>query len=392
MTDLKDMLAAARFYGAKSEPIDDVEVVRSAPAVGHTHQLVRAHHGGTTSLYQVLLDAAGDDVLADNATALGEALASGRPAGLGTLHGDASALAGLPGRPHGGEQSNTSLIFGETMIVKYFRRLEPGPNPDVELLSAITDCPHVAPCTGWVTGDVDGEQHTLAMLQDYVPEAVDGWRFALGFTRIGAPFAPEATLIGEATRKVHDALAQAFPREEVPVSRVVAGLEEHLGDMVARAGVLQPFAAPAREFYRQLLPDQPEGDTEETVSVQRIHGDLHLGQLLRDPDRYVLIDFEGEPARPLPERRRPDSPLRDVAGMLRSLDYAAHADDAPDRWTRKAAEGLLAGYGVDSSLLLQAYVLDKALYEVAYETNHRPDWVDIPLGAVKRLLGSSGAG
>lgn len=381
MPNLKDLLENARFFGAKSETIDSVDILRSAPAAGHSLQLVRARHGDDTSLYQVLVDAAGNDVLGDNATALGEALAGGAPAGFGELHGSAAKLTGLSGQAIDGEQTNTTLVFGDQLVVKYFRQLQPGVNPDVEMLRDLGDCPHVAPVRGWVSTELDGEELTLAMLQDFIPDAVDGWEYALGFARLGAPFSPETNLIGAATRSVHEALAWAFPTTELAAETLVERLEDQLSGLVARAEVLRPFQDQAREFYRHLLDG---GST--LVPVQRLHGDLHLGQLLRSPEDYVLIDFEGEPARPIAQRRQLDSPLRDVAGLLRSLDYAAHTASAETGWVRSASRGLLAGYGVEQSPLLSAYVLDKALYEVVYETTHRPDWVDIPLAAVSRLL------
>ena len=128
------------------------------------------------------------------------------------------------------------------------------------------------------------------------------------------------------------------------------------------------------------------GGTGGRTSDERVHGDLHLGQVLRTPDTYILIDFEGEPDRPLAERRRPDSPLRDVAGILRSLDYAAHVAGAGPEWAEAAGDAFLEGYGVERSPLLDAYVLDKALYEVVYEARNRPTWLPIPVRAVTRLL------
>jgi len=388
MNALADMLARSRFYGAKSEPIDAVDVVREAEVDGVRLLILRVHHGGRSDLYQVLVDAADNDVLHHPAVIrpYGAALAAGTPAGFGTLHGSAEGLDG-GGTAIQGEQSNTSLIFGEQAMVKVFRRLEAGQNPDVELLSQIDDCPNVAPVRGWVTETIDGEEYTLAMVQDFVPDADDGWRYALGFASLGASFGAEASLLGEATRNVHSALADALPTEPVDVADLARSLEEHLDHLLTRAPALAEYADAVRDIYRGL----GEGEHE----VQRIHGDLHLGQVLRTGDEYVLIDFEGEPARPLAERRRPDSALRDVAGVIRSIDYAAHfparsggqGPEDPAAWVAEATDAFLEGYGVERSALLDAYVLDKALYEVVYETDNRPDWVDIPLDAVRRLLG-----
>ena len=351
--DLAHMLAEARFYGAKSEPIESVDVVSETPA-GEARLLIVRVNG--RDLYQVLIDADGHDVL----TTSPELYLAARD----LPQGDTRAIDG--------EQSNTSLIVGGQMV-KVFRHLEPGLNPDVELLSRIADCPNIAPVRDWVSETIDGEEHTLAMVQDFVPDADDGWRYALGFAEHAAPFGPEASLLGESTRCVHEALAGAFERGVDKPSFL-----RSLDDLVARAPVLEEYAAEARAFYEDL------GDE---VEVQRVHGDLHLGQVLRTPDTYILIDFEGEPARPLAERRRPDSPLRDVAGILRSLDYAAAVAGADQQWAQDAGAAFLDGYGVERSPLLDAYVLDKALYEVVYESNNRPDWVEIPLQAVRRILG-----
>ncbi len=393
MDNLARMLADARFYGAKSEAIDSVDIVREAPAAGGTLMILRVHHGGRSDLYQVLVDAAGHDVLADAevATAYGTALAAGSPAGFGRMHGGVGQEGELRGRMISGEQSNTSLIYSaegtDRLMVKVFRRLEAGVNPDVELLSEIRECANIAPVRGWVTEEIDGQTHVLAMIQDFVPEAEDGWKYALGFAAMRASFGAEAELLGQATRAVHTALAGAFPTEDVPGEHLARDLEAHLDQLLERAPVLGEFADAARGRYRALA--------EGTHPIQRIHGDLHLGQVLRTSEDYVLIDFEGEPARPLAERRRPDSALRDVAGIIRSIDYAAHFHShsgtdgpaEPAAWAADASGEFLAGYGVESSPLLDAYVLDKALYEVVYETDNRPGWVDIPLAAVKRLLG-----
>jgi maltokinase len=372
--DLARMLAQARFYGAKSAAIEEVEVVRELPVADARLMILRVNG---RELYQVLVDAVGNDVLSSAPHLYLEAM-------FGTHHGE-----GLPTgevRAIEGEQSNTSLIVGDRMV-KVFRHLEAGLNPDVELLSEIPDCPNIAPVRGWVTAEIDGAAHTLAMAQDFVPDADDGWRFALGFAALDAPFGAEASLLGEATRTVHEALAETLPVERVGVDTLGERLGSQLDDLVERAPVLAEFAADARAVYAALAGQETD--------IQRIHGDLHLGQVLRTSESYVLIDFEGEPARPLAERRRPDSPLRDVAGILRSLDYAAHfpahsggdGPHDPAAWAQEASAAFLEGYGVEPGPLLDAYVLDKALYEVVYESGNRPDWVDIPLAAVRRILG-----
>ena len=357
-------LAEQRFYAAKSEPITAVTPLTQAPVEGGTLMIARVERPSGSDVYQLLLDAAGNDVLATPAVAtpLLQALAKGQPAGFGTFHQVTGKIPEGTPRPMPGEQSNTSLIVGDA-VVKFFRRLEPGMNPDVELLVGLSreDCEHIVPVRGWV----GYEDYVLAIAQDYLTDAEDAWEVA---TRADH-FTEEARAIGQATRRVHEALATAFPTSST--TTIADTLNQRLDLHIQRSPAVAAFEDQARSLYAQL-PKDP-------VPTQRIHGDLHLGQILRTNGRFVLIDFEGEPAIPLEQRRQPDSPLRDVAGLVRSLDYAGHADAIPT---------LLEGYGLASSTpLLDAFVLDKALYEVAYESNNRPDWVHIPLQAVKRILG-----
>ncbi len=370
MTDRESMLADARFYGAKSEPIDAVELVDAHPLRNGTLEILAVTHGGATDMYQVVVDENGDDILGTTgAVAYVQAIVEGA---VGTLHGDAPV--GHAARAVEGEQSNTSLITGSVMV-KAFRRLEPGLNPDVELLSEIGDCPNVAKVHGWVTREIDGREYTLAMIQDLVLEGRDGWELALEHAARGESFAREARLLGRAVRQVHDTLKLAFPTDTADLG---VSLQRHAEELAARNGDVAGVVKQAHDLSAGL----PEG------AVQRIHGDLHLGQVLRTSEDYSLIDFEGEPARTLEQRRLPDSPLRDVAGMIRSIDYAANfGDGAPAGWAEEATESLLAGYGIGRDAVLDAYVLDKALYEVVYEADNRPDWVDIPLAAVARLVG-----
>ncbi|ALC06466.1 hypothetical protein CDES_10450 [Corynebacterium deserti GIMN1.010] len=357
-----------RFYGAKSHTIDDVDIVASQPCGDNTLAIVRIN----STLYQLLVDADGKDVLP---THVAEVAAS-----LGTWRPSAGAPENFPTGPFrqlGAEQSNSSFITeNNDVIVKYFRKLEAGLNPDVELLSKISECPNIAPVLGYSETTIGNRPYTLVMAQKFIP-GDNAWAYALSTT--GSSFAWDAELIGQATRNVHTALAEAFPTAVVPASTIAQGLSTRLESLISQAPELERYRQAALSFYGSL-----EGDTH----IQRIHGDLHLGQLLKTPDRYILIDFEGEPARPLDDRRLPDSPLRDLAGIVRSIDYAAHFDGEHTSWANEATALFLAGYGsIDDQDILNAYILDKALYEVAYEINNRPDWVKIPLEAVERLLG-----
>ncbi|MCL0120703.1 hypothetical protein [Corynebacterium pygosceleis] len=413
---LATTLSTSRYYGAKSHPIDTVEVIATGEAAGGRWLVARTPDG----LYQMLVDDTDEtlpDVLGtpEVATALGAAIAEGRPAGGGTLHavGDhpdggadgvrepgelAGAVMprGLRGRRIAGEQSNTSLVFGDgaedSLMVKYFRKLQPGVNPDVELLAGLSrvGCPNIAPLRGWVTVDIDGWEFTTAMVQDFARGATDGWELALEYAAEGRPFTAEARELGAAVRRVHADLSTAFDTATTGIDEVRGHLTERLGELVGDVPLIGDYRDAALAVYDGL-------DTTATTPVQRVHGDLHLGQVLRTDAGWLLIDFEGEPARPLGERRQPDSPLKDLAGVIRSFDYAAHfhaqsdstapGPEDPAAWARDCVDAFLDGYGTDNTPLLEAYRLDKALYEVAYEANNRPDWLDIPLSAVKRLTG-----
>ncbi|MDX2356982.1 maltokinase N-terminal cap-like domain-containing protein [Dietzia sp. PP-33] len=316
------------------------------------------------------------------------------------------------GRLLEGEQSNSSLVFGDDLMVKVFRLVQPGLNPDVELHAALADrgCPAVAPLRGWVELDDDDDAGptTLAMAQEFLAGAADGWAMATASVRdlfaeadllaeeVGTDFADEAHRLGAAVARVHDDLAAATGTSTRPGGEIVAAMRARLDAAVAEVPELGGFVDAARAVFDEVAGSGP-------VPVHRVHGDLHLGQTLRTPDRWIIIDFEGEPAAPLAERRVPDSPARDVAGILRSLDYAAQHTlvGVTDRqlrfrareWCDRNVDAFCSGYaGVSDSdpretgALLRAYTLDKALYEVMYESRNRPSWIGVPLGAVERIL------
>ena len=316
-----------------------------------------------------------------------------------------------------GEQSNTSLIFGESAILKVLRRLFPGQNPDLEVTRALArrGSPHVAEPLGWIEGHGDGEPILLGILSRYLPAASDGWSLAATSLRdlysgdrvraqgtihpdqAGGDFAGEAFRLGVATAEVHADLAAAFGVTEVPPG-AFAGLA---GRMIRN---LEAARAEVPELGRQ--EDKLRGCYAELAAVggpmpvQRIHGDYHLGQVLRTTTGWVVLDFEGEPLVPLQQRRAPHLALRDVAGMLRSFDYAARHQllDRPDteqlrdtagEWVERSQAAFGKGYaeagGMDPqthAALLRALMLDKAVYEVVYEARHRPSWLPIPLDSI----------
>ncbi|GAA4791086.1 maltokinase N-terminal cap-like domain-containing protein [Streptomyces ziwulingensis] len=303
---------------------------------------------------------------------------------------------GLAPRLLGAEQSNSSLVYGDTFILKLLRRIVPGVNPDLELPLALSraGCTRVPAPTAWMAADLAGETWVLGVLQPYLRGAADGWELALRELAKGGDFTAEARALGRATAEVHSALARALPTVTLgrsAMEHLVAGMTGRLEQAVHAVPALRPYASGLGSAYTALAGLAAEG---RTWTAQRVHGDLHLGQCLRAPSgNWSLIDFEGEPARPLAERRLPQPPARDIAGMLRSFDYAAHAAGSPDPgWAGLCRAAYCTGYAETGApdprtdpVLLRAHETDKAVYEVVYEARNRPDWLEVPLAAVRRL-------
>jgi maltokinase len=310
-----------------------------------------------------------------------------------------------------GEQSNTSVIFapdagGTPVICKVFRQLHPGLNPDIELQTALADAgsAYVPRAVGSVAGSwpdpgsgtatVEG---SLAFAQEFLPGVEDAWRVALHAAAADDDFTGRASALGAATAEVHRDLARLFPTRaagDADRTAMSQGWLDRLATAIAEVPALADHRAAIAEVYRRAAAAA-------WPPLQRVHGDYHLGQVILVPGRgWVLLDFEGEPLRPMAERTRPDLALRDVAGMLRSFDYVAGSIrlDGPERsaeavraWALAARDAFREGYGDTGApdALLDALELDKAVYEAIYEARNRPTWVSIPVRAIERLVAAA---
>lgn len=314
--------------------------------------------------------------------------------------------SGLTPRALTGEQTNSSVIFGDALILKLFRRVSPGINPDLELPLALAraGCSRVPAPSAWFEADLPGsaESLTLGVLQPYLAGSRDGWELALRSLAQRTDFSKDARLLGRATAEVHTVLAEVLPTSVLrrpQLEQAATAMTDRLAEAAAAVPALCPYRSGLRRSYQRLAEYARRGGT---CPTQRLHGDLHLGQVLRSPDpqrsgtRWSVIDFEGEPARALADRRRPGPVIRDIAGMLRSFDYAARQHREPGSWVEEWAEANRAAYcrgyaevtGDDPlarAALLRAHETDKAVYEVVYEARHRPAWLHVPMAAVRRL-------
>jgi maltokinase len=444
-SELHDWVLEQRWFASKAREVTHLRVLEAVPLREEPPRLVltlveAVFPTGTHELYQVPLglrpvaDAWTERVIAEvDDWTVYDALADGAlgrellhrirgSAELGANDGilrfrwAENAQAGLGGtvdvRPVGVEQSNSSVVFGETLILKVFRRLEPGVNPELELLRFLSarEFPHIAPLAGWYEYAGRLVNATLGTLQEYLDGARDGWQLCLADLE---GFIPLARELGVVTGELHTALGSDagdpdFAPEEPSMenlSLLTATVDEEIErmfvDLDEEDPALAPISGRAQDVRERLQAFSHIGTGGRLI---RTHGDYHLGQTMLADRGWVILDFEGEPARPLPERRRKRSPLRDVAGMLRSFAYAAsaaaqqHGTEAPEGWEEQARGAFLDGYfeSVDTTLLppgqdaidklLSVFELEKAVYELRYELNNRPDWVGIPVAGIVRLL------
>jgi maltokinase len=435
-TALIEYVTRQRWYGAKSRNVShsevlDTVVIRQAEPQLSLALVEMRFDTGAHEIYQLLFSGDPDggtfDGLAEDA-GIAREIVSAMRTGL-TLQGsegvaefspadDFSALGRELGaaRLVASEQSNTSVVFDDALILKLFRRLEPGINPELEMLRFLTGqgFRNIPALGGWYAYSGGPLTATLGLVQEYVAGAIGGWELALGeITSAPESFLDRLGRLGEVTANMHTALGAdpsdlAFAPEE-PSVESLGLLTATVDEEIARVFLslpddderLAPIHGRGEEVREQLRLLTHAGSAGRVI---RTHGDYHLGQTLWTKNDWVILDFEGEPARTLVERRRKRSPLRDVAGMLRSFAYAAtaaeltrDADLAAD-WEERARGRFLESYleAVEPTLLppgdaaierlLAVFELEKAVYELRYELDNRPDWVGIPVAGIERLM------
>jgi maltokinase len=442
---LHEWVLEQRWFGSKAREVGQLNVLEAVTLREESPKLVLGlvearFQTGTHELYQVPFGLRPDDEEWDDRAiaevegwTVYDALADGahgrellhRMRGSADVAGEhgsirfrraENAAAGFGGtvdvRPVGVEQSNSSVVFGEALILKVFRRLEPGVNPELELLRflSLRGFEHIAPLAGWYEYAGRLVDATLGTLQEYLSDARDGWALCLDDLE---GFVQRARDLGVVTGRLHTCLGSEhgdpdFAPEEPSsesLSLLTATVDEEIErmfvDLDPDDAALGPLSGRSQDVRERLQALSHIGTGGRLI---RTHGDYHLGQTMLTDRGWVILDFEGEPARSLPERRRKRSPLRDVAGMLRSFAYAASAMElgrgqaAPEDWEQRAREAFLEGYlrEVEPSLLpagqqateklLSIFELEKAVYELRYELNNRPDWVAIPVAGIARLL------
>jgi maltokinase len=426
--ELIEYVTEQRWYGSKSRTVShsqvlDLVILRETDPAYSLALVEIRFDTGAHEIYQLLLSADGDlrlDGLQD--AALARELVHAIRGGL-TLQGEegvvefrtVTGFAGLgremlDARSVGAEQSNTSIVFDDELILKAFRRLEPGINPELEMLRFLTEhgFPNIAALGGWYAYSGGPTAATLGILQEFVQGGRDGW--ALGVEEMESAaddFLARLRRLGEVTGEMHtvlgsDANDAAFCPETPSVEALgllTATVDEEIEHVFLALPddneLLEPIVGRGEEVREQLRMLTHAGSPGKAI---RTHGDYHLGQTMWAEDDWVILDFEGEPARSLTERRRKRSPLRDVAGMLRSFAYLAIASGGSHDWEEQARSMFLEGYleTVDATLLpsgqaaidriLSVYELEKAVYELRYELDNRPEWVSIPVAGILRLI------
>ena len=280
-----------------------------------------------------------------------------------------------------GEQSNTTVLIDDDFLMKIYRKLPDGPGVEAGMLEVLTGTGLAPRLIGTVQDPATGDD--LALICERIADASDGWTLLTRACERDQPAGELLRDLGATLRRLHLELADRFGTSDVPATEITGRMLARLDDACTDTSELGRLRDPLSRVFGEV------GD--ERVEVQRIHGDFHLGQALFSPRGWTVIDFEGEPLKTSAQRRAPDSRWRDVAGVLRSLDYARQAHLDPDgpralAWLAQARADLLRGYvgtADNAPALLHAYEVDKAIYEFVYETRNRPDWARIPRHALE---------
>jgi trehalose synthase-fused probable maltokinase len=441
--ELREFVLAQRWFGSKSREVAHFRLLETIPLTEQPLGIAVLQVEflpGTHELYQLPIGARPEGEWTEGVIAVNEGMAIydamtdedmvrqlvhliAENTDIATGQGVAEFRSLGPGlrevgtvRPMGAEQSNSSVVLDERLVLKAYRRLGAGPNPELEILRFLTerDFPHIAALRGWYTHSGRLIDATLGIVQEFLVGATDGWDLALAdLGEDPARFIARARALGEVTGRLHTVLGSenqdpAFSPEETSAEALgllTATVDEEIESVfvgLPDGDELSPIRGRGEEVREKLRTLTNVGSAGRVI---RHHGDFHLGQVMHTDDGgWTVLDFEGEPARTLVERRRKRSPLRDVAGMLRSFAYAASASEllhgagAPAGWEHEVRRAYLDGYlhETDTSLLppgraaverlLAVFELEKAVYELRYELDNRPDWVKIPVAGIARLL------
>jgi len=411
--ELVALVEGARWFPAKDRVLESAEVVDVPVRDGLVAlAIVEVRFAsGTHELYQLALGEGVEQVDVFERPEVAIRLAT-----LAGVSADGARV-----RPIGVEQSNSSVVLDELHVLKLYRRLEAGPNPELEILRALAEAGfgNAPRLEGALETQGQPLEAALAAVTSLVHAVGGGWELALESLRDDPSWLPDRVWrLGEVTAELHAALASlrddpAFAAEEPSAEALgllTAAIDEEIATTFATLpdddllGGVAPRAEDIRDLLQEIAGAGPAG-----LAI-RTHGDYHLGQVLWLPaGDWVVIDFEGEPARSLPERRRKRSPLRDLAGMTRSFGYAAdasvllHGVEPPTGWLDACRDGFLDGYlsRADERLLppsrggfdrlLTLFELEKLVYELRYEARNRPDWASIPVMGLLRLLETAGA-
>lgn len=416
-------LEGQRWFARRSEEPVDVHAVDRSELVSGAPRIVDLlaevdYSTGDRDFYQLLLsdpdsrDALGDPECVGKLVELirSGASSAGRDGRFEFAPVDGELPAGAGSlRVLGVEQTNTSVVVDERVLVKVYRRLEAGVSPELELLRFLAahgfaNAPELLGSWSYSGNQMTA---TLGIVQRFLPAAIDGWE--LGLREVSErpdSFAERMPRLGEVIGKMHATLAgsvddPSFAPEQATretFSLLAATVDDEIEQLALHLPADEPVAQlagsadAARELMRSL------GTVASLGKLIRHHGDLHLGQVLWTEDDWFVVDFEGEPARPLAERRTKRSPLRDVAGVLRSFDYLVRVGGGGDELERRLRDefvtaylGAVHGAGIlppheDVERLIAIFELEKAVYELRYELAHRPDWVWIPVAGLQGLL------